>query len=310
MRPVRTSNSEAATLSRQRGGPHRNGTTLDRCELDRVTERVRVMEVWHLISRDHANIAELIRDIPHALNGRGVIRSRERLLADLIDELHAHGAAIEASLLTPLAEADGRARDLAASLRDEHATVMHEIEGLARHRTAGWLDAFEDATFRLDQHLHRHNHDLIPLARARMSPAQAEEATTAFIRARTRALRGGRRRPTGSALAGGEVFLGASVAVAAIGLGLLAWRTGVLRGTGSSRPRFDAGDGGRAGGPGHARAHDLRRGQPRSDLAAAAAPAPRRTGEDLTSRQDALLDEAVEETFPASDPIAPHQITR
>ncbi len=51
-------------------------------------------------------------------------------------------------------------------------------------------------------------------------------------------------------------------------------------------------------------------GQALSDRAADAAPGYRQPGEDLVARQDALLDEAVEETFPASDPIAPKRITR
>ncbi|MFE1601896.1 hypothetical protein [Methylobacterium sp. ID0610] len=51
-------------------------------------------------------------------------------------------------------------------------------------------------------------------------------------------------------------------------------------------------------------------GQPLADRAAEAAPGQRQPGEDLKARQDQLLDEAVEETFPASDPIAPKRITR
>ncbi|QAY75303.1 hypothetical protein [Sphingosinicella sp. BN140058] len=42
-----------------------------------------------------------------------------------------------------------------------------------------------------------------------------------------------------------------------------------------------------------------------ADDAAAAAPGERKPGEDIERRQDKLLDEAVEETFPASDPISP-----
>ena len=38
------------------------------------------------------------------------------------------------------------------------------------------------------------------------------------------------------------------------------------------------------------------------------APADRRPGEDLKKRQDKLIDEAVEETFPASDPISPKKV--
>ncbi len=47
-----------------------------------------------------------------------------------------------------------------------------------------------------------------------------------------------------------------------------------------------------------------------ADLAAKAAPGERQPGEDLCKRQDQLLDQAVEETFPASDPIAPKLITK
>ena len=51
-------------------------------------------------------------------------------------------------------------------------------------------------------------------------------------------------------------------------------------------------------------------GQENADLAACSAPGPRRPDEDLRDRQDQLLDEAVEETFPASDPISPKRITK
>ena len=48
----------------------------------------------------------------------------------------------------------------------------------------------------------------------------------------------------------------------------------------------------------------------RTDLAAASAPGDRVPGEDLKQRQDQLVDQAVEETFPASDPISPKHITK
>src|SRR5215207_7401119 len=46
-------------------------------------------------------------------------------------------------------------------------------------------------------------------------------------------------------------------------------------------------------------------GQTDPDRAADCAPGDRAPGEDLEKRQEKLIDEAVEETFPASDPIAP-----
>ena len=49
-------------------------------------------------------------------------------------------------------------------------------------------------------------------------------------------------------------------------------------------------------------------GQENADLAAASVPGSRRPGDDLAKRQDRLLDETVEETFPASDPISPKVI--
>jgi hypothetical protein len=50
-------------------------------------------------------------------------------------------------------------------------------------------------------------------------------------------------------------------------------------------------------------------GQANADLAAAAAPGDRQPNEDLTARQEQLLDQAVEETFPASDPVSVKRIT-
>jgi len=51
-------------------------------------------------------------------------------------------------------------------------------------------------------------------------------------------------------------------------------------------------------------------GQTDPDLAADDVPGDRVPGEDLNQRQEKLIDEAVEETFPASDPIAPKRITK
>jgi hypothetical protein len=50
-------------------------------------------------------------------------------------------------------------------------------------------------------------------------------------------------------------------------------------------------------------------GQSNADRAADAAPGERREGEDLKKRQEKLVDESVEETFPASDPATPKRIT-
>lgn len=48
----------------------------------------------------------------------------------------------------------------------------------------------------------------------------------------------------------------------------------------------------------------------KANEAAAAAPDQRKPDENLDHRQDKLLDQALEETFPSSDPISPKQITK
>lgn len=50
-------------------------------------------------------------------------------------------------------------------------------------------------------------------------------------------------------------------------------------------------------------------GGARADDAAAAVPGERRPGANLKERQDRLLDEGLEETFPASDPVAVVRLT-
>jgi hypothetical protein len=57
--------------------------------------------------------------------------------------------------------------------------------------------------------------------------------------------------------------------------------------------------------------HEIERasgGQANADRAADDAPGDRTPDEDLELRQEKLLDEAIEETFPASDPISPMRI--
>jgi hypothetical protein len=46
-------------------------------------------------------------------------------------------------------------------------------------------------------------------------------------------------------------------------------------------------------------------GAARADEAAADAPGDLQPGEDRRARREKLIDEAIEETFPASDPISP-----
>ncbi len=192
------------------------------------------MDVWQLIERDHENINQLIREIPYAMNGPGVIRSRERMLGDLMDALGLHAIGLDASLYEPLSRESSTHR-LIEELQRGQAEFMRQLKGLARYRqkgSQGWLNAFEDVTFLVDQHLHQHIHELIPMARKLLTPEEAHRATRAFIGAKTNALRGRRRSKMGGIMSS-EAALITTVTVAAAGIGYLAWRGGLFR---ASRP--------------------------------------------------------------------------
>ena len=238
------------------------------------------MDVWQLIERDHVNIAQLIHDIPNALNGPGVIRSRERLLGDLIDQLETHAEAIDASLVTPLSR-HPETRALIKELQSEHRAFMRQLAGLALYRqkhSAGWLDAFGDATFLVDQHLHRHNHELIPAARKFLAREEISHATRMFIRRKLAALKT-RQRLTFGGMALSDLAVTATVCAALGGLVLLALRSL------SGRPEVRRSDDG-----------------VKRDTGG--------KGESLSNRQERMLDEAVEDTFPASDPISAQRFTK
>lgn len=238
------------------------------------------MDIWHFIERDHANIAYLIHEMPAAFPGSGVLRSRDRLLADLIDELDLHAASLAGSLYPALRRDPGTAR-LVADLADEEAGFMQALRRLQRERSGarGWLDRFADATYAVDRWLHRHRHELAPAARARLFGPDLERVADAFVGARRRALHGrGGGFPAHLQTAGAAVALTSAAA-------LLIWGLVAAGRHPAVRRRLDP------------------------NRTADAAP-PRGRDETPRERQERLLDEAIEETFPASDPIAPSRITR
>ncbi|MGH1569533.1 hemerythrin domain-containing protein [Methylobacterium sp. P31] len=189
------------------------------------------MDIWRLIERDHENIASLIREIPYALNDPGTVGSRERMLADLMDELDLHAIALDASLYGPLSRTS-ETRALIGDLHRGHAEFRRQLQQLARYRgrhSDGWLNKFEDVTFLVDQHLHRQVHELVPAARALLSPEEVGAATQAYVRAKTSALQG-RRRGAATGIMSSEVGLITTAAAVAAGFGYLLWRGGLFDG--------------------------------------------------------------------------------
>ncbi|MCJ2078614.1 hemerythrin domain-containing protein [Methylobacterium sp. E-016] len=247
------------------------------------------MDVWQLIGRDHANIEQLIHDAPKASQGPGAVRSRERLLGELIDRLEAHAEAVSVSLYAPLGRR-AQTRTLVDALDEQHRAFMSQLADLARQRrtgSEGWLDAFEDATFLVDQYLHRHKHELIPAARALLSAGEVRDAGQTFVQAKRWMLQG-RDRPAPAPRS--EFDLRVIVCTLAVGLGYLLWQAGFL---------------GRAGGRRGATGGASRGVNP----ATASIPAGRNGVDGPAQRRERLLDEGLEETFPASDPISAQRFT-
>lgn len=252
------------------------------------------MDVWQLIGRDHAKIEHLIHEAPRALDGAGVLRSRERLLGELIDELEALAEAVSVSLYAPLGRLP-QTRRLVDALSDEHREFMDRLDDLARYRlknSEGWLNAFEDATCLVERHLHRHKHELLPASRELLSESEATDAARAFIQARRWVIQG-RRRPEPAPRS--ELDLKVIVCTLAVGLGYLLWQGGFLRGLGSR-----SGSGRRA---------SPDNGWTGSDPATASMPDGRTTGGSSAQRRERLLDEGLEDTFPASDPVSAQRFT-
>jgi hypothetical protein len=194
------------------------------------------MDIWQLIERDHENIGGLIREIPYALNDPGAVGGREQMLSDLMAELDLHAIALDASLYGPLSR-ENQTRALIEDLHRGHAEFRRQLQQLARYsrrNSAGWLDTFEDVTFLVDQHLHRHVHELVPAAQTLLGPEEVAAATRAFVRAKTNALRTRRRRTVAGGLSS-EVALVATLAGVAVGLGYLVWNGGRFGGARSPR---------------------------------------------------------------------------
>ena len=249
------------------------------------------MDVWQLIRRDHANIEHLIHEAPSAFNRPGAARGRELLLADLIGQLETHAEAMSVSLYAPLGR-QPQTKNLIDELYDEHREFTRQLADLARFRwkgSEGWINAFDDATFLVDQHLHRLKHELLPAAQELLSEKEANNAARTFVQVKQWAAQS-RRRPEPAPRS--ELDLKVIVCTLAVGLGYVLWQSGFL-GSHSRAGRRTASTSGQRG----------------VNPATASIPARRDTSSIGRDRQERLLDDGLEETFPASDPVSAQRFT-
>jgi DNA-binding MarR family transcriptional regulator len=185
------------------------------------------MDLWQLITSDHANIADLCGEIPRAFPGRGV-RSRERLFSELHAELRRHLEAEEESLYDALEDHD-RAEHLVAELEHEHEEIERQLGELARVQDKGsldWTQSFRDLAALIEGHFHREEHELLPLAREILDEEEVRELRHEYVEENTEALRA---RHSGWDVPSSGLVLGALVGAAVGALAVAAWRSGALR---------------------------------------------------------------------------------
>ncbi len=184
------------------------------------------MDIWQLITNDHANIADLCGDIPRATSGGG-LRSRDRLFNDLDSELRRHIEAEEESLYDALEEHD-RAERLVDELEDEHEEIERLLGELSRFRDKGtreWILRFRDLAALIEKHFHREEHELLPLAREILREEEIQDLRHEFAEEKIEALRAARRRREAPS---SGLLLGALVVAAAGALAFAAWRSGAM----------------------------------------------------------------------------------
>jgi hypothetical protein len=181
------------------------------------------MDIWQLIARDHAYLAQLITEVRHAI-GDGPTRDCDEVLNGFIDELAAHAEALEASLYAPLRQLD-RTRQLAENLHREHKQFIGQLDDLARSRLGRSVHRSgiaPDITL-IGQHLRHYTRELIPAARELLSSSQVEDAVHAFIRSKIKTLRARQHRRSSHLTAREGLFISLTC-VTSVALGYLAGR--------------------------------------------------------------------------------------
>ncbi|MBA1159333.1 hemerythrin domain-containing protein [Microvirga mediterraneensis] len=185
------------------------------------------MDLWQLITNDHANVADLCSAILRALPN-GSVRSRDRLVDELDSELRRHFEAEEESLFDALEDHD-RTRRLIDELEDEHEEIERRLAELVRVPDKGsqnWTLDFRSLATLLEEHFRREEDELLPDAREILSEEQVWELRHEFAEEKIEHLR--RHHRQGSAASSG-LLLGVLVGAAAGALAFAAWRSGFTR---------------------------------------------------------------------------------
>jgi hypothetical protein len=146
------------------------------------------MDLWQMVSVDHANIRELCREVLRATGGGP--NSRANLFEDLDDEVERHLSAME-SVLYPALSHHPQTREHLSELEHQHEEIRDRLHGLAAYpnkNSRTWALDFKELESTLTNHFDREEHGVLTIARTTLAPQEAETLRRSFERAKIASL--------------------------------------------------------------------------------------------------------------------------
>ncbi|MDP8920090.1 MAG: hemerythrin domain-containing protein [Pseudomonadota bacterium] len=186
------------------------------------------MDLWQMVTNDHANIEELCREVLHATSSGP--NSRAELYADLQDELERHIAA-QQNVIYPALSGHERTASYVADLESEQEGILRRLDELSARPdkdSREWAADFKELMVSIRHVFTLEENGVMIVARGVFSPSELTELRRSYERERIASHESNRWHlpqsvmPSRYGLPTGTVF-GILAGVAAIGTGALLW---------------------------------------------------------------------------------------
>ena len=186
------------------------------------------MDLWQMVTNDHANIEELCREVLHATGSRP--NSRAELFADLQDELERHIAA-QQNVIYPALSGHERTASYVADLEGEQEGILRRLDELAARPDKdgrAWAEDFKELMSSIRHVFTLEENGVMIVARGVFSPSELTELRRSYERERIASHESNRWHlpqsvmPSRYGLPTSTVF-GILAGIAAIGTGALLW---------------------------------------------------------------------------------------
>ncbi|MBJ6124368.1 hemerythrin domain-containing protein [Microvirga splendida] len=199
------------------------------------------MDLWQMVTNDHANIEELCREVLRA-TGSGP-NSRSELFADLQDEMERHIAA-QQNVLYPALSDHERTSGYVADLEHKQDEILRQLDELAARPdkdSHDWAVDFKDLTGSIRHAFTLEENGVMIVARGVLSPSELKSLQRDYERERIASYEASRwhmpqsMMPSRYGLPTGTVF-GVLAGMMAVGAGALLWSMNRSNSQATSRP--------------------------------------------------------------------------